>query len=380
MRVRVLAILVARRRHAPRRRRARRNRSTATSIWKIRREATDNSRIMSTLQVLTDVYGPRLTGSPNLKGAAEWVVKEATTWGLKNAQLEPWEFGHPGWLNEKLSVHVVSPVKDALVVEALAWTPGTNGPITAQILPLELPQRPTKEQLTAFFDQQRAAVKGKIVMVGKPESLAVTIVPPAKRRDDNDVRAQFSGAGTPGGPQGPPAPTQKPDPNIVPAGPGRRAARSVPRRRRRGRPRQRRRPRPRTDSRLQQPHLRHRQGGADRRDAQRGLRPPVAAEGRRTAGRARAEHRQPDLSRRHHAVQRRRRDSGHRQGGRSGDARRPSRLVALRRPAPPTTRSAARRCSRRSASCRRSASSRAARFAWRSGAARNRGCSARRPT
>ena len=88
--------------------------------WRIRREATDNSRIMSTLQVLTDVYGPRLTGSPNLKGAAEWVVKEATTWGLKNAQLEPWEFGHSGWLNEKLSVHVVSPVKDALVVEALA--------------------------------------------------------------------------------------------------------------------------------------------------------------------------------------------------------------------------------------------------------------------
>ncbi len=184
--------------------------------WRIRREATDNSRIMSTLQVLTDVYGPRLTGSPNLKGAAEWVVKEATAWGLKNAQLEPWEFGHPGWLNERLSVHVVSPVKDALVVEALAWTPGTNGPVTAPILPLEMPQRPTKEQLTAFFEQQRAAVKGKIVMMGKPESLAVTIVPPAKRRDDNDVRAQFSGAGTPGGPPGPPASTQKPDPNIVP--------------------------------------------------------------------------------------------------------------------------------------------------------------------
>jgi carboxypeptidase Q len=43
--------------------------------WKIRREATDNSRIMRTLEVLADVYGPRLTGSPNLKGAAEWVMK-----------------------------------------------------------------------------------------------------------------------------------------------------------------------------------------------------------------------------------------------------------------------------------------------------------------
>ena len=48
--------------------------------WKIRREATDNSQIMRVLQVLTDVYGPRLTGSPNLKGAADWVVKETTAW------------------------------------------------------------------------------------------------------------------------------------------------------------------------------------------------------------------------------------------------------------------------------------------------------------
>ena len=34
--------------------------------WKIRREATDNSQILRTLHFLTDVYGPRLTGSPNL--------------------------------------------------------------------------------------------------------------------------------------------------------------------------------------------------------------------------------------------------------------------------------------------------------------------------
>ena len=53
--------------------------------WKIRREATDRSQLMRTLQVLTDLYGPRLTGSPNLKGASEWVVKETTAWGLKNA-------------------------------------------------------------------------------------------------------------------------------------------------------------------------------------------------------------------------------------------------------------------------------------------------------
>jgi len=111
--------------------------------WKIRREATDNSQILRTLHFLTDVYGPRLTGSPNLKAAQDWVVKETTTWGLKNAHLEPWSFGHPGWVNEQLSVHVTSPVKDSLVTEALAWTPGTNGPVTAQTVQLIVPAQPT---------------------------------------------------------------------------------------------------------------------------------------------------------------------------------------------------------------------------------------------
>ena len=143
--------------------------------WRIRREATDNSQLMRTLQVLTDVYGPRLTGSPNLKAASEWVVKETTAWGLKNAHLEPWTFGHPGWLNERLSVHVVSPVKDALVVEAVSWTPGTSGPVTAQTVAVELPTRPTQAELTAFFDAERSKVKGKIVLVGTPAVVGVTI-------------------------------------------------------------------------------------------------------------------------------------------------------------------------------------------------------------
>src|SRR5688572_21125753 len=150
--------------------------------WKIRREATDNSQIMRTMHFLTDVYGPRLTGSPNLKAAQDWIVKETTRWGLKNAHLEPWSFGHPGWVNERLSVHAISPFKDALVVEALAWTPGTNGAVSAQVLQITVPSQPTKEVLTKFFDDNRTRVKGQIVMVGAPAAVPVTILTPQKRR------------------------------------------------------------------------------------------------------------------------------------------------------------------------------------------------------
>ena len=60
-----------------------------------RKDASD-SQILRTMHYLTDVYGPRLTGSPNHKAAAEWAIKQMTEWGLTNGRLEPWDFGHPG--------------------------------------------------------------------------------------------------------------------------------------------------------------------------------------------------------------------------------------------------------------------------------------------
>ena len=185
--------------------------------WKIRREASQNSQILRTLHFLTDVHGPRLTGSPNLQAAQDWIVKETTRWGLKNAHLEPWSFGYPGWVNEKLSVHAIAPFKDSLVTEALAWTPGTNGAVTAQVMQLMPPSQPTKDVLTKFFDDNRAKVKGKIVMVGAPGVVPVTILTPQKRREDNDVRAQYDPS-NPSQPNfGGGGPAARPDPNVVPA-------------------------------------------------------------------------------------------------------------------------------------------------------------------
>jgi carboxypeptidase Q len=188
--------------------------------WKIRREAAEHSQIMRTLHMLTDVYGPRLTGSPNLRSAQDWVVQTAGEWGLKNAHLEAWEFDHPGWVNERIAVHVVSPVKDSLVVEALAWTPSTKGTITARAVQIQLPVRPTKEQLEAFFEANRATVKDKVVFVGAAQVIPVTILPSPKRREDNDLRAQYDPAATP--PSPPPATAPAPAPaaaSTPPTGP-----------------------------------------------------------------------------------------------------------------------------------------------------------------
>ena len=95
-------------------------------FWKIRQEGTVNSKILETLHVLTDVYGPRLTGSPNLKAAGEWAVEQMHEWGLKEGRAEPWDFGHPGWTNARLTAHIVSPVSDAPGAAVLPWPPGTE--------------------------------------------------------------------------------------------------------------------------------------------------------------------------------------------------------------------------------------------------------------
>src|SRR5438132_1234952 len=83
--------------------------ATQTDInARIRKEAMENSQILRTLHFFTDVYGPRLTGSPNHKAAADWAVKQMTAWGFDNAHLEPWDFGHPGWVNERASGFITS--------------------------------------------------------------------------------------------------------------------------------------------------------------------------------------------------------------------------------------------------------------------------------
>ncbi len=166
---------------------------------RIRTEGMDHSKIMHTMHFLTDVYGPRLTGSPNHKAAAEWALKEMTSWGFKNAHLEEWDFGHPGWVNERQVAYVTSPVKDSLVAEVLAWTPSTRGVVKAEVYQLVPPARPTEEELAKFLEAEKTKVKGKIVFVGAHTVVPFQETPPAKRRTDEQVKEAYGPGGGRGG-------------------------------------------------------------------------------------------------------------------------------------------------------------------------------------
>ena len=98
----------------------------------IRAEETNNSKIMWIIHEVADVYGPRVTGTPNLKAADDWAVKTMGSWGLANTHLEPWTFQPPsaatpvpGWENMELLAEAVAPFHGELLVKPLGWTPST---------------------------------------------------------------------------------------------------------------------------------------------------------------------------------------------------------------------------------------------------------------
>jgi carboxypeptidase Q len=165
---------------------------SATDIQaKIRQEETDHSQIMHTMHFFTDVYGPRLTGSPNLKSAEEWAARQMTDWGFQNVHLEAWDFGHPGWTNERASGYMTAPTLSKLDFRVLGWTNSTNGTVTAAAINIEVPEKPKQADLDAFLASVKDKVKGKIVLVGKWTLVPVTFDPRPLRMDDKAAHDRF---------------------------------------------------------------------------------------------------------------------------------------------------------------------------------------------
>src|SRR5438067_688780 len=81
---------------------------SAASIRSASDEGLKHSQVMETLSYLTDVYGPRLTGSPSLRRAQAWAQQQLKDWGLANVREEPYEFGR-GWELKHFSAHMIAP-------------------------------------------------------------------------------------------------------------------------------------------------------------------------------------------------------------------------------------------------------------------------------
>src|SRR6266481_1963084 len=152
------------------------------AIHQIKEEGfnNSNSKVMEIMSYLTDVYGPRLTNSPDIKEAAAWTTSKMKEWQLANVHLEPWgPFGR-GWSNERFSAQVISPRQFPLIAYPKAWTPGTNGPVSA---PAVLAPILKEEDIQKY----RGQLKGKFVLTAAVPENPERFEPQAHRYTDAEL-------------------------------------------------------------------------------------------------------------------------------------------------------------------------------------------------
>ena len=133
-----------------------------TMVDAIKAEGLKHSQATSVFHTLTDVLGPRLTGSPAHVEAARWARDRFREWGLANPRLEAFEFG-PGWSLEKITVEMIAPRYMPLIGYAEAWSPPTKGILTGT---------PTYigDSTVADIDARAAGLRGAIVLTHRPQT------------------------------------------------------------------------------------------------------------------------------------------------------------------------------------------------------------------
>jgi carboxypeptidase Q len=124
-------------------------------------DETQHSRVAEDLGYLTDVIGPRLTGSPGARRANEWIASRLKDYGADAAALEPWPFGI-GWQRGPITMRLLAPHERWLHAVSWAWAPGTNGPLAGDVVFVDATTRDD-------FDRRFAGkLRGAWVLVGRP--------------------------------------------------------------------------------------------------------------------------------------------------------------------------------------------------------------------
>jgi hypothetical protein len=148
-------------------------------VNRIREEGFRKSQVMDIAQHLTDVIGPRITGSPQMTEANEWTRDKLTEYGLQNARLEAYPFGR-GWSWSRCSLDLVGERAKSLIAIPQGWTPGTNGPVEGDAFRLDAEKA---EDLEKFKGQ----LAGKFVLISKPSEVEPNDRAPFRRLTDEDL-------------------------------------------------------------------------------------------------------------------------------------------------------------------------------------------------
>ncbi|MDQ3069506.1 MAG: M20/M25/M40 family metallo-hydrolase [Acidobacteriota bacterium] len=154
------------------------------AIQKIRAEGLERSQVMDHLWALTDLYGPRLTGSPGFEQAGDWAVARLREWGVQNARKERFAFGR-GWSLVRFSAQMTAPQVMPIIGMPKAWTPGTGGAVTADVVRVTLV---TEEDAVKL----RGTLRGKIVLTQPVRQVRMLDDRVVLRMNEKDIEEALS--------------------------------------------------------------------------------------------------------------------------------------------------------------------------------------------
>jgi len=165
-------------------------------IEQIREEGLERSQMDPMAQYLTDVIGPRLTASPGIHRAREWLAEKMREFGLETINIEPYgEFGR-GWSREEYAGRILTPYIQPLHAQPAAWTGSTDGTVTGRVVIV-------RADSISDLEQYRGQVRNAWVMVDSAtdidpefeqwdrrydvETLMTPVEPSGQRQNDAQV-------------------------------------------------------------------------------------------------------------------------------------------------------------------------------------------------
>jgi hypothetical protein len=176
-------------------------------IQRIKDQAFNHSKLMDYLNVLADENGPRVSGSPGYRRAAEQAVAAFKEAGIQQAGLETWGVFGRGWSWSRIAVQMKQPQETTLTAFPADFSAGTEQPVTGEVVfaPLwEFGEEPdasdlerTARQIEAYKEKYRGKLNGKIVMIDLPVLFHLP-KEPEQYRFDEEALAELQKSNEPG--------------------------------------------------------------------------------------------------------------------------------------------------------------------------------------
>jgi len=146
----------------------------------IRHHGLEQSQVMPLASWITDVHGPRLTGSPKLQRAKVWATETLRSWGMENVRLDEWGPFGISWELEEFAMHAYTPEYWPVLAYPKAWSPSVKGTLRGEVVYLQANE---EGDLEAY----RGKLAGKFVLLDTIRDLNEWFEPQSKRYEATDL-------------------------------------------------------------------------------------------------------------------------------------------------------------------------------------------------